>query len=78
MSISKSENILEALFAVLQTIEGVEVQRNTAVPVAIPESGLLILRDGEFGEAEGSLLNQHLLAQARSGNEKCSDDVAFL
>lgn len=52
---SKSENILQALFAVLQTIEGLEVQRNTAVPVAIPESSLLILRDGEFGEPESSL-----------------------
>ena len=52
---SKSENILEALFAALQTMEDVEVQRNTAVPVAIPESGLLILRDGEFGEPESSL-----------------------
>lgn len=39
----------------MQSIEGVEVQRNTAVPVAIPETGLLILRDGEFGEPESSL-----------------------
>jgi hypothetical protein len=55
MSISKSENILQALFTLLQSIEGIEVQRNTAVPVAIPESGLLILRDGELGEPESSL-----------------------
>jgi hypothetical protein len=46
------ESILQALFALLQTITDVSVLRNEAVPEKIPSGGLIILRDGEPGEPE--------------------------
>ncbi len=50
---SKSEQVLGALFSALQTgLPGVTVVRNEAVPLEIPAGGLVILRDGEPGEAE--------------------------
>lgn len=46
------ESILQALFALLQTITDVTVLRNEAVPEKIPDGGLIILRDGDPGEPE--------------------------
>ena len=46
------ETILQALFALLQTVTGPKVLRNEALPEKIPDSGLIILRDGEAGEPE--------------------------
>ena len=46
------ESILQALFALLQTITDVTVLRNEAVPEKIPSGGLIILRDGDPGEPE--------------------------
>lgn len=49
------ETILQALFAVLQTISGVKVVRNEAFPERIPDGGLIVMRDGEPGEPEAIL-----------------------
>ncbi|MCB0476339.1 MAG: hypothetical protein KDC69_11730, partial [Flavobacteriaceae bacterium] len=56
---TKREQVLTALFTVL---EGVAVKlrwadavRNEAMPVDVPENGLLILRDGAPGEPEVTL-----------------------
>lgn len=49
---SASETALLALFARLQSITGATAVRNTAVPEAVPEGGLIILRDGNPGEPE--------------------------
>ncbi|MDD3183410.1 MAG: acyl-CoA transferase [Alphaproteobacteria bacterium] len=46
------ENVLQALFALLQTISGPKVTRNDVLPEKIPPEGLLILRDGDSGEPE--------------------------
>jgi len=46
------ETIIQALFALLQTISGPEVLRNEALPEKVPSGGLLILRDGDPGEPE--------------------------
>jgi hypothetical protein len=46
------ETILQALFTLLQTIEGAKVLRNEVLPEKIPSGGLLILRDGDPGEPE--------------------------
>ena len=46
------ESILQALFALLQTITDVTVLRNEALPEKIPDGGLIILRDGDPGEPE--------------------------
>ena len=47
---SKAERILEAIRAVLDTVPGARSDRNIAVPVKIPEGGLIVLRDGDPGE----------------------------
>lgn len=44
------ETILLALFAQLQTIDGVKVLRNEVLPEKVPAGGLIILRDGDPGE----------------------------
>jgi hypothetical protein len=49
------ENILQALFEVLQTVTGPVVLRNEVLPEKIPNGGLIILRDGDPGEAEVTL-----------------------
>ena len=43
------EAILQALFALLQTITDATILRNEALPERIPEDGLIILRDGDPG-----------------------------
>ena len=46
------ENILQALLARLQTINGLKVLRNEVLPERIPAGGLIILRDGDPGQPE--------------------------
>ena len=55
MPASKAEQVLEALKAVLETISGATVERNSVLPEKIPAGGLIILRDGDPGEPEQSL-----------------------
>lgn len=49
-----SETILKALLAALATAApaGASVTRNTALPVAIPAAGAIVLRDGATGDPE--------------------------
>lgn len=51
---SKSEQVLSALFAALGTHlpEGVKLLRNAVLPERIPAGGVAILRDGDPGEPE--------------------------
>jgi hypothetical protein len=50
---SKSEKVLKKLHDVLTAgLSGVTVKRNEAVPLKIPAAGLVILRDGDPGEAD--------------------------
>jgi hypothetical protein len=54
--ISKRELALQGLFLCLQNgLSDVAVTRNDPVPVKIPKTGLVILRDGDAGEAEITL-----------------------
>ena len=52
---SKPERILEAIKALLITVPGGKVERNTAVPEKVPTGGLIVLRDGDPGEPETAL-----------------------
>jgi hypothetical protein len=55
MPASKAEQVLEALRAVLETVPGATVQRNSVLPEKVPDGGLIILRDGDPGEPEQAL-----------------------
>ena len=55
MPASKAEQVLEALRAVLETVPGASVERNSALPEKIPDGGLVILSDGDPGEPEQAL-----------------------
>jgi hypothetical protein len=55
MPASKTEQVLEALKARLQTIPDAVVERNSVLPEKISDGGLIILRDGDPGEPEQSL-----------------------
>jgi hypothetical protein len=55
MPASKAEQVLEALRAVLETVPGASVERNSVLPEKIPDGGLIILRDGDPGEPEEAL-----------------------
>jgi hypothetical protein len=46
------ESILQALFALLQTITDATVLRNEVLPEKVPDGGLIILRDGDPGDPE--------------------------
>jgi hypothetical protein len=67
MPASKAEQVLGALKAVLETVPGAVVERNSVLPEKIPDGGLIILRDGDPGEPEqalggfGSTYYQHAL-----------------
>ena len=52
---SKTETVLAALKARLESIPSVTVERNSAVPETVPASGLIVLRDGDAGEPEQAL-----------------------
>ena len=55
MSASKAEQVLDALRALLETVPGATIDRNSVLPEKIPDGRLIILRDGDPGEAEQSL-----------------------
>ncbi len=49
------ENILQALFGVLQGVSGAKVLRSDVLPERIPTGGIVILRDGDPGEPDVTL-----------------------
>ncbi|MEI8395032.1 MAG: acyl-CoA transferase [Rhodospirillaceae bacterium] len=49
---SRRESVLQALLAVLTTVPGASVERETAIPERVPQGGLIILRDGDPGTPE--------------------------
>jgi hypothetical protein len=55
MPASKAEQVLDALKALLETVPGASIERNSVLPEKIPEGGLVILRDGDPGEPEQAL-----------------------
>jgi tetratricopeptide (TPR) repeat protein len=55
MPASRSEQVLDALKALLETVPGAFVERNSVLPEKIPDGGLIILRDGDPGEPEQAL-----------------------
>ena len=55
MPASKAEQILDALKALLETLPGAMIERNSVLPEKIPDGGLIILRDGDPGEPEQAL-----------------------
>ena len=55
MAASKAEQVLDALRALLETVPGATVERNSVLPEKIPDGGLIILRDGDPGEPEQAL-----------------------
>ena len=52
---SKTERVLQAVYARLQAIPDVVVERNIAVPAKVPPGGLIVLRDGDPGEPDTAL-----------------------
>lgn len=63
---SVRETALQALFVVLQGVAGVTVKRGEILPVKIPDSGLIILFDGEVTVAETLLSPLRYLIQHRA------------
>jgi hypothetical protein len=55
MPASKAEQVLDALKAMLETLPGAVVHRNSVLPEKIPDGGLIILRDGDPGQPEQAL-----------------------
>src|ERR671918_2530461 len=55
MPASKAEQVLGGRRAVLETVPGAAVERNSVLPEKIPNGGLIILRDGDPGEPEQAL-----------------------
>jgi hypothetical protein len=52
---SKAEQVLDAIRALLETIPGATIERNSVLSERIPDGGLIILRDGDPGEPEEAL-----------------------
>ena len=52
MADSTRETALNALLALLETIDGITVKRNEPETVTIPAGGLVSLRDGDPGEPD--------------------------
>ena len=52
---SKTEQVLETIKALLVSVPGAKIERNTAVPENIPTGGLIVLRDGDPGDPETAL-----------------------
>jgi hypothetical protein len=52
---SRREAVLLALLAVLTTVPGASVERESAIPERVPQGGLIILRDGDPGKPEVTL-----------------------
>jgi len=55
MPASKTEQVLEAMKTLLETVAAATVERNSVLPEKIPDGGLIILRDGDPGEPEQAL-----------------------
>jgi hypothetical protein len=55
MPASKTEQVVGAVKALLDTVPGVAVERNSVLPERVPVGGLIILRDGDPGEPERAL-----------------------
>jgi hypothetical protein len=55
MPASKTEQVLEAMKALLEMVPGAVVERNSVLPEKVPAGGLIILRDGDPGELEQAL-----------------------
>jgi len=55
MPASKAEQVLGGLRALLETVPGASVERNSVLPEKVPDGGLIILRDGDPGEPEQTL-----------------------
>jgi hypothetical protein len=55
MPASKTEQVLDALKALLETVSDAVIQRNSVLPEKVPSGGLIILRDGDPGEPEEAL-----------------------
>ena len=55
MPASKAEQVLDVLKALLETVPGATIDRNSVLPEKIPNGGLIILRDGDPGEPEQAL-----------------------
>ena len=55
MPASKAEQVLEVMKALLETVPGSVVERNSVLPEKIPAGGLVIVRDGDPGEPEQAL-----------------------
>ena len=55
MPVSKAEQVLDALKALLETVPGAVVERNSVLPEKVPAGGLIIVRDGDPGEPEQAL-----------------------
>ena len=52
---SKPEQVIEAIKALLMTVPGAKIERNSAVPEKIPAGGMIVLRDGDPGEPDTAL-----------------------
>ena len=85
MAASKTEQVLDALKALLETVPDAVVQRNSVLPEKVPAGGLVILRDGDPGEPEqalggfGSTYYQHAIeieAYVEEG-DAAARDTAF-
>ncbi|MFN9790047.1 MAG: acyl-CoA transferase [Holosporales bacterium] len=63
---SVRETALQALLTVLQTLPSATVKRNESLPVKIPDSGLIILFDGDVTVAETLLSPLRYLIQHRA------------
>jgi hypothetical protein len=55
MPASKAEQVLDALKALLETVPGATIDRNSVLPEKVPDGGLVILRDGDPSEPEQAL-----------------------
>lgn len=63
---STREQALKGLFLCLQSITGPTVKRNEPLPTKVPETGLIILRDGDPGEPEVILSPTRFVYQHRA------------
>ncbi|MEO5376145.1 MAG: acyl-CoA transferase, partial [Alphaproteobacteria bacterium] len=52
---TRREQVLSAVFSRLGSIPDAEILRNVALPVRIPEAGLIIMRDGDPGSPDVTL-----------------------
>jgi hypothetical protein len=85
MPVSNAEQILNALKALFETLPDAVVERNSVLPEKIPDSGLIVVRDGDPGEPEqalggfGSTYYQHAIEIEVyvEGGDPAARDAAF-